>query len=430
MTITDLESALKSAGYSTFKRDSATRLIIYTSEDRKQLLLLLAKSLPKARYLSQKNGPGWKSSAGAVMVQGLMIIAKPGAKEGVSGSLGQLDARKFSGTAKNRNGGFSYHGVSVASVEFTSAKQIEAGIIKGCRETPFLGESVAEVFEDFFETGKITWPAGFPIAVINKLGVYLGELLIGWVYLKGRQGRHIEGPDPFKGKAKTFIMPTDPAFSGVDSFLEMDNGKYYAISSKAGIGAAASFFSNLMKAGMMRYAKLPKSPFRDMCELAVQNNLQYKDARSLVYLYGVRHLLEIGPTKLKDPNKAYEQLKAKKLGPEAKMVVMGVRFYPKLKQEFPAIIEKLPWSVSAFFTRYIAKDMNEHKVARETIAEILAGKDYWQANLNLREWLKGSLKFSILRSGKASVTVRGDKAALGDISASQGWVNYILKYDK
>ena len=60
--------------------------------------------------------------------------------------------------------------------------------------------------------------------------------------------------------------------------------------------------------------------------------------------------------------------------------------------------------------------------------EILAGKDYWQANLDINYWVRGIVKFKFINSGEASLNIIGSKSAITDITSKQGWINYELKY--
>ena len=90
------------------------------------------------------------------------------------------------------------------------------------------------------------------------------------------------------------------------------------------------------------------------------------------------------------------------------------------------IIAKLPKSATAFFCRAIAKRLNDDKMAMDQMREILAGKNYWQANLNKGEWNKGVVSFKFSNSGQASLKIFGNKSATDDIDAKQGMVNYLL----
>ena len=75
----------------------------------------------------------------------------------------------------------------------------------------------------------------------------MGELLIGYLALIGGSGSA-----PW-GKAKRFLIPADPSFCGVDSWID-DGETVWPVSSKFGHGAAASVFSNILPLAIRRGA--------------------------------------------------------------------------------------------------------------------------------------------------------------------------------
>lgn len=426
-TIDALVKTLSDIGYSESKKDSQNRVIVYVEGDRKTALKGIAEVLG-GKYLPQKSGTGWKSSAGAAQVGQYFIIAKPATKTGAAGSLASLDARTFSGAGKPSK--FDFHGEKVPCVTFTDPKDIEKSIIQGCANSNLLGKSIAAAYDEFFKTGKIAWQPKTPAPTINKLGVYTGEVLVGWVFLKKLQSKHFLN-NPFKGIAKAFHLPTDPAFSGVDSWIEMKDGSYYSLSSKFGGGAKASIFSNLLEKGIKYRGKLKKSVFKDLCDVTADNNLTYKKSRDIVYIYGVRKILGIGADKIRNPSDVYDQISGRKKGKESDMVIAAIRNYNFAGM--PAgtdklIKDNLPNSVSAFFNRKIADMLNKDAESVKQMKEILQGKDYWQGNLQISNWTKGDMKFKWLSSAEAQLNIIGSKGSASDITSKQGWINYELKY--
>lgn len=423
--IEELSKEVESFGFSNVEKDSNKRLIVYIEkvggiDNRKAALMSLAKQL-RGNYVPQRTGNGWKSSVGATRINDYVILAKPSA-EGGKGNLSSLDARVFS--SFGISGKFDYRGESVEVKIFDSPNRIEKSIIEGCRTNPLLGKDVAEVFKEFFTTGKLSWNRINPQA-INKLGVYVGEILVGWVFLKSLEKKHFN-KNPFYGSPIKFILPTDPAFSGVDSFIVMSNKKYYSLSSKLGVGAAASLFTNILDKGIKNSSKLNGSVFRDLCQICIAENLSYKESRAIVYNFGIRKLLKISKAKIEDVNSVYEQILSGKLGPEAKMVIESIKKYPGADAP---VIKNLPNSVSAFFNREIAKTLNNDSQSLKQMKEILSGKDYWQGNLDAGEWSKGNLNYDWLSSAAAKLEIIGTKGSTEDISSKQGWINYRLSYD-
>lgn len=419
--IDSLELFIRRLGFENIVRDTQTRLIVYMeSSERRSSLKSIAESLD-GKYVT--GGPGWKSSAGGVTFKNFTVLAKPQAVKGVSASLSELDVRKFAklGTAEK----FNYAGENIDCVSFSSAKAIKDSILKGVLETSILGESVADSFNTFFDTGSFVWDPEISNRRLNNIGVYAGEILVGWVALSGKQSLYFD-KNPFKGTPKKFYIPTDPKFSGVDSFIEMQDGTYYAVSSKFGRGAKASFFSNLLSYGMKNRSNLQKSTFTDIIDVAIAGGLKSTDSRKIVYLYGINNILKL-KTNIYNPERiywaiVYESESKKKLD------------FQKLNDVIDAIKEKepkiqgLPNSVSNFFNRTIANSLNSDQKSLEQISNILVGKDFWQANLDVNEWSKGNLKFKWLRSGSATVKFIGNKSAASDPTCRQGWVNYELKY--
>jgi len=419
-SIEQLENSLKQLGYGVFKRDSSTRLVVYTSEERISFLKLMAATFD-GTYTPQKTGPGWRSSVGAAQIGSLMILAKPQAKGGAAASVSSLDARIF--TTLGTKGKFNYMGQDVSVVSFTKAKTLAESIVKGCEASNILGKEYAEMFEDFFETGKFVWAPSLPAPVVNKLGVYTGEVLVGWVLLANKGSKFFES-NPFKGDVKAFHMPTDPAFSGVDSFVEFRDGTYIGISSKFGVGAKASFFTNMLEKGIKGRTKLKNGVFKDICDVCATNNIEYKKSKEIVYTYGVKKLLKLNITR---PSAVFDAIVAGKKDPDLNKVVLAIKSYPGVNED---IKKKLPNSVSAFFNRTIADKLNKDQNSIEEIKKILEGKDFFQANLNINEWLKGNVKFKFVKSGKSTLKFIGSKSAIDDTKSKQGWINYELSAPK
>lgn len=416
MNIDELEGILKTAGYE-FKRATNSRIVIYTEDDRKTLLRTIAE-ITQGTYTQSRTGAGWKSSVGAALVGNIVILAKPLTK-GTGGNIASLDARAF--TSLGQDTTFNYGGREIAVVKFTSADKIKDSILQGLERSPLLGEAYKEMIEPFFDNGKVEWAPDVPQAVVSKLGVYVGEVLIGWVALARKQSRYFQR-NPFQGTPKAFYLPTDPSFSGVDSFIEMSDGSYYGISSKFGRGAKASIFTNLLKVGMEKETSLRPSVFKDICRTAKSNNLKHTNSRSIVYAYGVRDILKLGSSAVSNPDVVYQQAYANKGGKELAAVSAAIIKYGASQD----IKSKLPASTSAFFTRTMADMINKDRESLNQIEEILTGKEYWQANLNISDWRKGEVNFSFVKSSKAIIKIFGNKSAIGDISAKQGWINYEL----
>lgn len=419
--ISDLEAQLKKIGYSSFKRQSSMRLAVYMDADGRVPALKDIAAMFSGRYTNAKNGTGWRSSVGAALLPGgYVVLAKP-QTEGVVGNIASLDARDFSGRGTKNT--FDFHGQQVAVVTFTDYREIEKSVVEGCNSNSMLGEAYSTAFQALFDRGVIEWAPDAPRPVLNKLGVYVGEVLIGWAFLKGITNRAFAS-NPFRGQAKAFHMPTDPAFSGVDSFIEMTDGSFYAISSKFGAGAKASFFTNLFEKGIDKRTTLSNSYFKKMCDYANQNKIPFKKSKEFVYGFGVREILGLDRSDIATPTDVFNQIKNNRAGEETNKVVAKITSM----SDNARIIDGLPNSVSAFFNRTIADELNNDSKSIDQMKEILAGKDYWQANLDIRAWTGGSVKFRFIQSGEAQLDIIGSKSSITDITSKQGWINYELKY--
>jgi hypothetical protein len=305
-------------------------------------------------------------------------------------------------------------------------------IIDGMDRVRGVSEPVKATFTKLFKNsnlGDFEWDADVEQEEVKKFGVYFGELLIGLYALAGKTASHIN-PVPWKGIPKRFLLPTDAAFSGVDSFLEMADGEIVPISSKFGTGAAASFFSNLLIKGIRYADKIPNSVFKDIIEAAKAIHItadmldKKKGAKDILYEFGIRNILGLDKRQIPDTYKVFTAIKTESASDEKNLVVSKIANIRGLDKKIEDSLEE---STTAFFCRSIADMLMADKVSMETMKEILSGKNYWQANLNLLQWDKGVIKFSLVNSGHASLKIIGNKSAINDADAKQGLINYILK---
>lgn len=399
------------------------------AKERVETLKMLSSVFKGGKYTSKKNGVGWKSSVGATELPGgFVILAKPQVNKSI-GNISSLDARDFSSLGTSNK--FNFNGQEINVSSFRNANVLRDSIISGCEDSRLLGTHYAEVFKDFFYNKKLNWAPATPLPVINKLGVYAGELLVGWILLSDNTNKFFTN-NPFSGVPVAFHLPTDPAFSGVDSFIEMRDGSYYAISSKYGAGAKASFFTNLFEHGINNRNRLTNSYFKKMCDHAAKNNISYKKSRDFIYSFGVYEILGVRKNELRNLNKLFNDIKTGRMSEEVVLIVSKKAEHLEKNRYYDAdgdmILDKSPNSLSAFFNRVISYRLNSDEKSINQMKEILAGKDYWQANINSRLWLKGELKFKFINSGEATLKIIGSKSSVSDLTSKQGWLNYELKY--
>lgn len=283
------------------------------------------------------------------------------------------------------------------------------------------------------DASKITWQSLVPASAKNEFGKYLGELLIALAVLEG--SNNITGTNPFTGKRiKQFLVPLQDSFPTIDSFFITTTNEYIPISSKAGKGAAASFFTGIFSTIMKNPSVLgrKKSYLKTIYDFAINMGMR-KDStiksKELVYEIGVRDILNIPSRIVPDTYKVYEEFK--KAG-HGKYSDKGVQhaynmLVKKIKEEQDTTAERnIDASTTVFFCKLIARKLSEDKESMDIMKNILGGKNYYQANLNTTKLDKGELVFNIVKSGESILELTGTKSPYSDIGAQYGLINYKL----
>lgn len=287
----------------------------------------------------------------------------------------------------------------------------------------YLKQNVSQYLQQrTFKT--INWDDNVSDSEKNELGKYLGELIIGLMGLNGE----ISIPGTLSAnEVDSFVVPDDPSFSGVDSlFIRKKDGSIVAISSKFGVGAKASFFSNLLPTMVKNRQMVSSRTLKILTDIVIKNSLNpSKQGKEILYTFGINHILGL---KINNPMQVYYDIIKGKETEEVKMVLDKIKSKRwNLEGDYNKVIKLLPMSLTSFFSRSISYLLNNDKDAIDDMIKVLGVKDYWQANLDINSWKKGNVKFSFKRSGKAELTIIGSKAAIGDIKGSQGMLNYLLK---
>ena len=159
--------------------------------------------------------------------------------------------------------------------------------------------------------------------------------------------------------------------------------------------------------------------------MTAQTFEQKRGSKETIYMHGIHDVLDL---KISSPYKVFTDIKTHKgdlrgMSADTLKVINSIQSYKSVDKK---IVEKLPQSVTSFFSREIAQQLNNDKISVNAMLEILAGKNFWQANLDINSWKRGIIKYKIVNSGKASINVIGSKASMDDIDAKQGTVNYEL----
>ena len=146
-------------------------------------------------------------------------------------------------------------------------------------------------------------------------------------------------------------------------------------------------------------------------------------SKHVLYEYGIRWILGMP---VEDTYAVYEAVKDGTLTEERYRVSNEIRMLGEAVD--PRILDYLDSSMTAFFSRSTAESLNACPKSMEQMKRILIKKDYWQVNLDKAAWRKGVIKFSFINSGDAKLQIIGSKAAMNDITGSQGMINYRLSY--
>jgi hypothetical protein len=329
---------------------------------------------------------------------------------------------------------YDYMGKKVSGYRFDNPRALADSVLSAFKTNRAVNRDdsgIIAAFEAYFkqtDPSTIVWNSEIAPHEINELGKYLGELLLGYMALKSKRIQ-----TPLSGQPKEFFVPDDPSFKGVDTFMVTSAGTF-PISNKFGVGAKASFFGNILPQSLDMYNTLPRGTLRDLATTAKSINigsndlLKNKGAKEIVYEYGVRHILGL---KEKDVPKSYDVYNdirsangdMKKLNQHSRNVVGAIQAQNPEKN----ILNALPKSVTAYFTRTIADQLNSDAASIDKMLELVAGKGFYQANLDINAWRAGKIQYRITPSGQAAIKVIGSKSAIDNIEASQGLVNYEVK---
>lgn len=283
------------------------------------------------------------------------------------------------------------------------------------------------------DASKITWQTLVPASAKAEFGKYLGELLIGISVMEN--ANNITGTNPFTGKRiKQFIVPLVDSFPTIDSFFITTTNEYIPISSKAGRGAAASFFTGIFSTIMKNPSVMGtgksylKNIYNHATAMGMRTDASVK-SKQLVYEIGVREILGIPKTVISNTYKVYEEFKKAGHGKynDAGVQQAYNKLVEKIKQEGDTTAERnIDASATVFFCKLIASNLSADVASMNIMKNILGGKDYFQANLNTSKMDKGELSFNIVKSGEAVLELTGIKSPYSDITAANGLINYKL----
>lgn len=329
-------------------------------------------------------------------------------------------------------------------VEFTAADKLSQLMIQNVRANKLLDQSpdFKKSILDYLASKKydsITWLSTVTKSEKQQFAKTLGELIVGLIILSKKTGV-ITGTNPFVSKTvKKFIVPMREDFPGADSAFELNNGELVPVSSKSGVGAAASVWANILVPAM----KSPqifggkKSVFKDLYQTAKRINVGPDNFRGnslkVLYEYGVRDILGFDSKTVPDTYKVYEDFKRtddyKSYSAPTQKVFKALQTAMRAEQNNLAL-GKLDSSTTSWFGNKLGQRLQADKNSLDIMKEVLGAKDFYQANLLLNAdfFDKGQIRFNMVQSGDANLKVIGSKAGYDEISGAQGTLNYVLSY--
>ena len=368
-------------------------------------------------------------------------IAKPLIKNPGKESVPKLNilAEDFIGDGKDEKINLA-SGLEPVKV-LSTVQQIKDGVFDGLSKKATKFPIIKEQFEKYFASGDYTKIDLTDISDThkNELGVYFGEILLGLLAITKQTT--VFHPNIFLGKKiQDMCVPTDPAFKGVDSFIRCTDGELIPISSKYGVGAKAAFFGNLLPAGIKNYndIRVGNSVFSQLAKTAKTINITAKTlegnrgAKEILYEYGIRKILGINKQSIPRTYDVYNKMRTGVSNNQTELVEDAIRNYTDKIEGVPNIMDKviegLPNTTSSFFSRAISEKLNSDTKSQTQMKEILAGKNFYQANLDPTKWKNGTVYFRLVNTGSIDLKIIGSKASLNSIDAKQGTINYEIKY--
>ncbi len=314
---------------------------------------------------------------------------------------------------------------------FYNAMDLSTTLNNSIQHIKTIPDDLKTILINYFENNDysiIDWMGYDNKGYMNEVAKYLGEIIIGLCVLNNNFSALSK--NIFKGKVKSFIMPTDSSFAGVDSMFEMEDGSFVPISSKSGKGAPASFNANVMPVLCKNNIKTKSKLLSYMID--IQNKNQMKNLEFL-YHVGMNYIMapylsktSMGKKIMQKPYSIYNNIRTNNISDNELYVIDIVK---KGKWDVPntkKLIDKLPNSLTYFICQNIAAKLNKDASAKETIINALSAKQFWQANLEQAKFYKGKIKFKMISSGSNNVKIVQGKGSMNSVTSEQGRLSYFI----
>jgi hypothetical protein len=332
---------------------------------------------------------------------------------------------------------YNYGGSEETFYEFSNPKTLLNSIKEYLLNKQNVSGPVFSSIENLFfnienkkRVNAFNWIGDVSVSEKNELAKHLGELLPGiYAFFPNTHSYVFVGKKSVFKNIEKVLIPTSSSFNEIDSIL-ISQDISYPISSKSGVGSKASFFSNLLPY-MMNKKRINSTILRKLVDIAksMETGLE-KSAKRIVYEYGIRHILKIPKRIIHDSYKPYiDALKGIPIekSPELELVVKKIRMIDKSEAAKKYLTKEYNYAyLTLFFTKRIAKELNDDPKVLSIITSLLNSKNFFQINLNLTKWRRGEVEMRVTVPGKTKVVFEGGKSAYSDIRASQGLINYMI----
>jgi len=369
----------------------------------------------------------------SVMYKGSPVIIQfanidKGATKG--GETLKINATKLLNTAQNRES--TVGSKTFDSKVFYNAQDLSTTLINSLPNMKAIPDNLRNILISYFEGSSysyINWYGYDNKKHINEIAKYLGEIIIGLCVLNKEY--NVLSKNVFDAPVQSFIMPTDSSFAGVDSMFTLKDNTAVPISSKSGKGALASFNANVMPVLTKNNTKT-RSPLLSYM-IDIQSRLHLKNIE-FIYTVGMNWILEpylkntsMGRRIMKTPYKIYTNMRLGNITEDEEYVMDIIRNgkWPVMKN-MKKINSKLPNSTTYFICQNMAELLNRDADAKDTIINALSSKKFWQANLDLRAFHNGQIKFKMVSSGTTNMKMKQGKGSMNSVTSEQGRLSYEL----
>lgn len=332
--------------------------------------------------------------------------------------------------AGGSNGKILINGEDVEVKFWTSAASMEKTIINSLTSLNMPKHLVTSI-KNMIASGyrEFEWDPACTKKEKDKMGIYLGELLIGMMALKG--GFKFGDAELSRKRFVKFSLPRSANFAGIDSILTTDKGEQVLISSKYDKGAAASFFTNVIPVLFKIKPNMRTGSTTLDILMKIHSRCSDHTGRETLYHYGFNHVMKMKkPYSGKDLIAKLDRYKPKdkEVDPFIKEIVKKLQD-PKFKVDglTPDIRTNAPLSLTYLFSKFVSRQLNADSAAKKAVLEALSIKKFYQANLNTSKWNKGMVEMSVFFSENTGKVEFTSKLSSKDVRGGGGILNYVIK---